>query len=288
MSLLVFCPDRCALPVHFDSDSFVSHRLGFVYQCIPKTLSRSMLAYLSRVDPDGYRAYERHVGSEVLLGEPGAAPPRTFTFVRNPYSRVVAVYYDKFVNYRGTPGQRALFDRYTDLHHDLSFSEFAEWLASPAGSDRQADPHFLSQHYFVLDAAGEPAIELVGRVENVEADMPEIQRRIGLAPEALPWLNSNSMGLHVRFDTATQWREILDDRSLRLITSRYDGDFELLGYERLPFRIVPEFVRGGTGTPKRATKPSLGARVAARLNRLLGRFGLWVVRAPRRQASKSA
>src|SRR6188472_4798182 len=97
---------RDAVPSAFDGASFVSEQRGFVYLCVPKTLSRAMLGYLSTTDPDGFRAFDRGYGVEVLDQVRDAT---RFTFVRNPYSRIVALHQDKFVNFLDSPGQRALF-----------------------------------------------------------------------------------------------------------------------------------------------------------------------------------
>lgn len=240
------------MPAIFHVDSFVSARLGIVYHCIPKTLSRSMLAYLTDLDPTGFRAGERNAGKEILDPALWAVPspgdehgpwPQSFSFTRNPYSRIVAVYYNKFVNYLDTPGQRAIFANYERLHPGMTFSEFVDWLATDEGSDARADFHFLPQYYFLLDADGRPAVDYLGSVEHAGEDLAELQGLLGWDARPLPRRNANADGALQSFDTSTRWQEVLDDRSIRILTSRYDGDFELLGYERLPYTVRPLFPR---------------------------------------------
>jgi hypothetical protein len=246
MALRTLSKSPGSLPAEIHVDSFVSERLGWVYHCIPKTLSRSMLHYLGSLDPDGYRIGERGVGAEVLTR---TGTSRSFTFARNPYSRIVAVYFDKFVNYRATQPQREMFGRFERLQPEMTFSELVDWLATDEGCDGRADPHFLSQHYFVLDEAGAPAVDYLGKVENLQVDLPELQALLGLTPAPLPHLNRNADRESVRFDSTNRWREVLDDRSTRILNSRYDGDFEVLGYERLGFTTAPLY-------PRRRSAPS--------------------------------
>jgi Sulfotransferase family len=267
-----------ALPAVLHVDSFVSERLGFVYHCVPKALSRSMLEYLAAVDPGGFRVGERGIGVEILGGTDA---PTSFSFARNPYSRAVAVYYDKFVNYRGTPGQQDLFGRYERLHPYMQFSEFVDWLATDEGCDERADPHFLSQHYYFLDVTGEPAVDYLGKVESSAEDLAELQGLLGLAPEPLPHVNANTTRERDPFDTSRQWLDVLDDRSKLVLANRYDSDFELLGYERLRYRVRPRFARGRVAPTRR--KPSALRQVRVVVNRILASVGLEVRRTrPRR------
>lgn len=283
MTLVELGERSAAAPVVLHPGSFVSERLGFVYQCVPKALSRSMLQYLATVDPDGYRLFQRDAGPEVLDAAPGRATPKSFTFVRNPYSRAVAVYFDKFANYRASPAQKAMFARYEGIRPDMTLSAFVEWLASSEGSDRDADLHFLSQHYYLLDDSGDLAIDYVGRVETAAEDFATIQRHLGLPLEPLPHVNSNATRARRRFDTSNRWEELLDDRSRRLLTARYDGDFELLGYPRLPFKTVPLFSRKAGGF---VAKPTRIHRIGVLVNRLLAPLGVELRRTSRSRARR--
>lgn len=231
---------RDAVPSAFDGATFVSEKRGFVYLCVPKTLSRSMLGYLATTDPDGFRAIDRSYGVEVLDQVRDAT---RFTFVRNPYSRFVALYYDKFVNFQDSPGQRALFGHDDGLRPDMSLNELAQWLTSEAKSDEWVDAHFVSQHYFVMDSDGAPAVDCVGRMESADDDVAELQEALGLDAEPLPRINRNADRGPAQFDTSTRWAEVLDDHTIRLLSARYEGDFELFGYPRLPYRVTPRFPR---------------------------------------------
>lgn len=270
-----------SLPVVFHGENFVSERYGFVYHCVPKAMSRSMLEYLASVDPDGYRVADRQVGKDVLRPPASGVAPIGFSVVRNPYSRIVAVWFQKFLNYCATPPQRRMFARYENLHPGMSFSAFIDWLATDEGNDAHADPHWLSQHYFLFDVDGNAAVDYVAKVEDADEDIPELQSILGFAQQPFPHLNSNATSGRVSFDTSRRWREVLDDRSTRVISTRYDGDFELFGYERLPYRVAPYFTRSAPGSrgkralqvrDDRRTTTRFSHRLRAATRRLIGRL----------------
>ncbi len=182
-----------------------------------------------------------------------------------------------------------MFGRYEALHPKMSFTEFVGWLVSPEGNDDGADPHFLSQHYFLLDYKGDPAVDFVGKVETIGEDLPELQAILGLDIEAMPHLNANRTQEREPFDTSRRWLEILDDHSKRLLAARYDADFELLGYPRLPYKAVPQFVRKPDTTHlaaargrrwKRELREPL-RRCRVLVNRALAPLGIEVRRKPR-------
>ena len=265
-----------ATPAVLHVDSFVSAAHGFVYLCVPKTLSRSMLHYLETLDPAGHRVGRQ--GKHALeVPAPGGGPLTRFSFVRNPYSRIVAVYFDKFVNYEDSPGQRDLFARHPGLHPDMAFGDLVDWLATDAAADAGLDPHFLPQYYFLHDASGAPAVDLLGRMEDADADVADLQRRLGLEVVPLPRVKSNA--LHPKaYDTARRWPDVLDDRTTRILTKRYDGDFALLGYEPLPYRVMPLFSFTDRSVAAPARRPTRSERLKRAGRRLLGSVGLEVRR----------
>lgn len=220
MAIREFATTKALRPRVLHVDSFVSERFGFVYQCIPKALSRSMLRYLTSVDPGGYRLGDREL---VDLGNDRMT---SFTFVRHPYARVVSVYFNKFVDFPDNDQQKAMFAKYEHLRPDMTLPEFVAWLATDEARDRNANRHFLSQHFFLLDKNRQPAINYVGKVERIDEDLPELQRRLGLTVEPLPHLNSS------RNAERANWNDLLDGRSKRILNERYERDFELLGYDR--------------------------------------------------------
>ena len=90
-----------------------------------------------------------------------------FSFVRNPWDRIVSEY-----KYRGHPMR-------------MSFKTWLfEFLPEPGFTD--AYRHIVPQHEFIHDAEGTLLADFVGRYENLQADFDVICERLGIPRTPLP------------------------------------------------------------------------------------------------------
>ena len=144
----------------------------------------------------------------------------------------------------------------------MTLTELAEWLVTDRGNDRRVDVHLASQHCFLVARDGTPAVDYVGRVEDSDADVGALQGLLGLEPARIPRDNTNAQRKRVGFDTTNRWREVLDDRTIGLLTARYESDFELLGYPRLRYKVIPVSFPGGPAAAATPTPRTLRWRVA--------------------------
>lgn len=101
-----------------------------------------------------------------------------FAFVRNPWSRVVSAYLNKFqsVNVTSEPVIAKLRRdrRREDLTADVPFREFIEHLAR--GNPRKFDEHWRPQHLFLKDRP----LDFLGRFEHLPRDFAWVQQRLEL------------------------------------------------------------------------------------------------------------
>ena len=99
----------------------------------------------------------------------------SFAFVRNPWSRVVSAYLNKFqsVNVTSEPVIAAL-RRYPaqELTANVSFREFIEFLAR--GNPRKFDEHWRPQYLFLKDMR----LDFLGRFEHLSRDFAWVQERL--------------------------------------------------------------------------------------------------------------
>jgi hypothetical protein len=220
-------------PMFFHGDSFISHKYKFIYFCIPKVASQTILDYLERLDPQGKRAKNLQPNS-IPMAAFQAPDWARFAFVRNPYARILSFYFDKIVNYDGSEGKQALMGRYQSLKPFMKIDEFFAWLESAEGVDLFADAHFLSQHYFLFSSSGQVTVSFVGRMEQFNNDMQKLQDRLGLPHEQLGELNTNhGKERKEQVNTRENWRAHLTCERIRVIEARYHSDFALLNYPRL-------------------------------------------------------
>lgn len=133
-----------------------------------------------------------------------------FTFVRNPYSRVLSAYLDKVAT-----GEKA-----QNLN---SFTEFCRFLER---GGLHANAHWAPQTSLLLLPFDE--FNFVGKMESLQSDMIELASLLGFPPP-----NEN----HRAGPRPTNASKLVDDHyteEARLIVTRlYRADIDLLGYHVL-------------------------------------------------------
>jgi Sulfotransferase family len=122
-----------------------------------------------------------------------------FSFVRNPWDRVVSFYKDS------KRGRGLSFN--TFLSRELVGREWHKryWFVGP-------------QHEFLFDAQRTPLVDFIGRFETLQADFDHVCRRFGIPPTALPHVN-RSRGLSPLYPLIAL-RSLLSTRRARPV-SRY-------------------------------------------------------------------
>lgn len=145
-----------------------------------------------------------------------------FTFVRNPFARLVSAYdYLKKGGHPAWPSNRRFAKQVIASY--TGFSEFVlQWLR-PDRSDFPL-PHFYPQTFF-LELDGELTVDFIGSVESIKKDFDIVCRELG---------KGNS--LH-RENEAPGERKPLSafytkDSVIRRVQEVYKSDFGKLGYPR--------------------------------------------------------
>lgn len=177
-------------------------------------------------DPPGRHVSNVDVGPfsreiELVGGFPEDA--FVFTFVRNPYTRILSCYRDKVMKGVGVEGVKVLWELEKHLavgKRKVSFIEFLRFVASQRNIDR-------NPHWRTMKALHMPRVircDFVGSVENYAVDMEHVYSRIypGIAPN-LQNLNSQRH----------KYPDAISDEEAELIRKIYKGDFEFFGYSDL-------------------------------------------------------
>lgn len=235
--------DRYAeiMPINQVNAAFhCSSRLGFVYVSVPKAACSTLKLTLQRmeVDDPGYQPKQVHDrknsplagiydlgedGMEALLASDSVL---VFSFVRNPYTRLLSAYLDKIA--RLSPGRR---DRLAGLGLDpelppnaLSFPSFVQRVAEQR--DYDMDPHWRPQtRQLMLERI---SYDFIGRVETFDEDLERLDKLLSgrvsacYTPRARHATNAQAL-----------LRQHYDRQTKRLVRQRYASDFEALGYDRL-------------------------------------------------------
>jgi len=146
-----------------------------------------------------------------------------FTFVRNPFDRLVSCYENKLHSdkaYVGTSIKDLIYDKYLMgyLSKDMGFVRFARRVCRIP--DCMADRHFLSQSFGMYDKKGRLLPDFVGKFENFADDFEVVREKFDLAP--LPHYNKTSKG---------NWMDYYDLPTAKLVYRRYKKDIEEFGYQ---------------------------------------------------------
>ncbi len=209
-------------PVFFrDSKRRVAYLSNSKAAC--SAISASMLG---REDiPDDYTVFplrKRYCTSQPVTWEGWYS----FTFVRNPFARLVSCYESKFHTDQ-TKNRKAMARRSLDFDHylhgymkrDPSFPEFVEQVVSIPW--RLDNNHFCSQYRKIVEKDGKPKVDFIGRFENLEEEYKPIQEKYGFAP--LKVYNKSEHG---------DWRDYYTTDLAKKVYSKYKKDVKYFGYEQ--------------------------------------------------------
>lgn len=142
----------------------------------------------------------------------------SFSFVRNPFSRLVSCYESKYhtdpLKFNLREYNRFLFGY---MSEDEGFDAFVRKVcALPV---RLMDRHFRPQYDLFYDDNGTCHCDYIGHFETLEEDFEPIRTRFGLRP--LPHLNRSK---------EVDWHSYYTDETLELVRETYKKDFEAFGY----------------------------------------------------------
>ena len=233
----------------YEADSLLNvlPRHNLIYIGVPKAASTRIRRTLARIDgrfmrslkPNRRSMYRgpcgpRNITIDTLFRLATNPDVLRFSFVRNPYARVVSCWADKFA---GKPLVRGdvFIDAYLAIRHEidadlpagedrtLSFAEFAAFAAATAKA--RHDIHMQAQD----DILSMPGIELdmIGKVETFDADFARVLDHLDASEdirrEAAVALNESHHN-----DWPTYYTPDLAHRIYRA----YECDFNRFGYAR--------------------------------------------------------
>jgi len=157
----------------------------------------------------------------------------SFSFVRNPWARLVSVYCDKI---RPEPVaddphfpngvHRGFVQRGLPMRAGMPFEEFAE--VTCAHADEATEKHLMSQAFFLVrDGAIVPSF--LGRVESMADDWRSLAAMAGFEAPVM----------HLNRTQHADYTSYYDGRLVNLVGDRYRPDVEIFGYDFKPDPAAP-------------------------------------------------
>ena len=134
----------------------------------------------------------------------------SFSFVRNPWDKVVSQYYFKIKN-----GDKGLTD------HWISFNEWvveAYGKQNPIYVDRAKS--FMPQLEWLVDDAGKVIVDFIGKFENLQADFAKVCTAIG---------KTVSLG-HTNKTKHLHYSELYNEETKQIIAQVFEQDIAYFGY----------------------------------------------------------
>lgn len=199
----------------------ISKSKGIIFFDITKTGGTSVIESLSDAIPDcagkhhtvqniaAHRPYSTHISEDEL------ADFFKFTFVRDPYDRLVSCY---------LWGQ----SDYHPFYKGMSFIQFVDYALE---EEHELDEHLrlMPMHKWLMDVNGDLRVDFIGRYENLQEDYDRLCDLICVPRSRLGVINT---GVH-HSGRVDSYESYYDDNTRRKVGELYALDFELFSYIRL-------------------------------------------------------
>lgn len=205
------------------------HNLPLMYGRVPKVANSSIKATLSkllttpadesmRTTADGFWRDATHGETELITPLQARRHRGThfsFSFVRNPFDRLVSAYNNKLIeNAELTKPMLAM-----GLRSHMPFADFVDRICSCA--DHELDVHLLPQSSILC--AGEKLVpKFIGRLEQIDTHWPALRRR--MRREGLPTLGKLPEKNRRRESTEDLTRYFNSREIIEKTTQRYKRD----------------------------------------------------------------
>jgi len=144
-----------------------------------------------------------------------------FTFVRNPYSRLLSAY--RFLKRGGFCEKDRLWAEQNLAQFD-SFRDFVHgWLTEESAMKYN---HFMPQFVFVCDRSFEPEVDFIGRFETIDKDFKMVCKKLNISRSLKKYNRGPEKEAH--------WSTYYTEKELEKVYEVYRKDFELFDYSEMP------------------------------------------------------
>lgn len=155
-----------------------------------------------------------------------------FSFVRNPYSRIVSFYKNKF-----EPSANGYLKtkRFAIKHQFRKMRDFTDVVKVICDTpDYLSDAHFMSQTRILFGPDNQNHLDFIGKLENMDHDFGIISQRVNLGP----------LGRRNPSSSITQeWMDYYTPELARMTHERFKSDFDLLVYEDEHLKLMEYLCR---------------------------------------------
>lgn len=144
-----------------------------------------------------------------------------FSFVRNPYHRILSAYLSKLVSRGHKSPYREIGAAVRRAGGELTFGAFCAYLAD---GGLYGNPHWYPQWKFI-EAVGAERLDFIGKVENMAEGIAHVSRTL------FGVVDATTYGSEVKTGASSRLAEHYDERSRQIVAALYREDFERFGYD---------------------------------------------------------
>ena len=221
----------------------ISHKHKFIFIHIPKaggtTIEKTLFKYASDSFGSPWAKANKCYRNKALFKAIEAHPDYyTFTFSRNPYSKIVSLYHffkfnksitfkcflekvSKFMDSQSERFYKKMPYNATNLKVNFPHLKPVDYLCNipryPFNDNGNIGYHILAQSYFIP-----PNISFIGKVETLQEDFNIICDKIGIPKQELPHTNKSKH---------KHYTEYYDDKTREIVAEKFAKDIEYFGYK---------------------------------------------------------
>lgn len=202
----------------------------FIQIAIPRTASTCISdALKTRNHPE---PFEHHCTIEEALDKhPEAKDFYKFTFVRNPFDKLVSIYYEFRKNRKCQYSGEKFMDRELLSEFDVSASDtenFRNFCGNLQASSWAEDLFFKPQLEYI-SINGVDVMDYIGRFENLGEGWSHIRAEIGMADVSLNVSPQEPRGF-LRGSDHPPYQEMYTEKEKEIVENLYKKDLEYLNY----------------------------------------------------------
>ena len=224
----------------------ISHEHKFLSISIPKTGTKTVRTTFDQINnitksiSDPNSPYYQHVHARRLKEEFDEKgwdwdDYFKFTFVRNPWARMVSIFFyrekmahqwkhgeGKFKDMASNPSNQRSIQNHQGKRCVRFVKKYPTFKDAIFKGPRRLHQFGETQFNYICDEDGKQLLDFVGKLENLQEDFNTICDKVGIPQQQLPHLNKSKH---------KHYTEYYDDETRQIVAEKYAKDIEYFGYK---------------------------------------------------------
>lgn len=209
----------------------VDNQKKYVHIAIPRTATTCVNTAIGNLKHPEPKLHHAKL-SEVLESNPHAIEYFKFTFVRNPWDRLVSLYHEFRKNRGRQYSEFVFFDNPLLSEYDVSDNDidnFRNFCRNLHLSDWKNDLFFHNQYEYIT-YNNEVAMDFIGRFENIDSDWENVRDKIGFSGVNLRRGDGLGPRGFIRGSNHLPYKEYYTQTEIDIVAEIYKTDIEYFNY----------------------------------------------------------